>query len=119
MRPANVEVTSVTTNSVTLSVTPSAFAPAGTTYIVQTTTATGGSLPDPNPANPTSNTELTIPGLQPGHAYRFMVSGNHADKIGVFTPVNQHTSIYCILQIQGKIDPLFIILSNRFYSLAV
>ena len=93
VRPANVEVTAVTTNSVVLNVTASASAPAGTDYRVQTTTTTRGSLPDPNPSDPTPNTELTITGLGPGHAYSFVVSGNHADKTGAFTPVNQHISM--------------------------
>ena len=93
VRPANVTVRSVTTNSITLTVTPSDSAPAGTTYIVQTTTTTGGSLPDPNTSNPISNTELTVTGLGPGHAYSFVISGHHADKTSAFTPVNQHTSM--------------------------
>ena len=94
VRPSDVTVRSVTTSSVTLTVTPSDSAPAGTTYMVQTTTTTGGSLPDPNPSDPTPNTELTVIGLGPGHAYSFVVSGHHADKTGAFTPVNQHTSMH-------------------------
>ena len=94
VRPSNVTVTSVTTNSVTLTVTPSTSAPAGTTYIVQTTSTTGGSLPKPNPSDPTTDTELTITGLGPGHGYSFVVSGIYADKTGAFTPVTQTTSVY-------------------------
>ena len=94
MRPSDVTVRSVTTSSVTLTVTPSDSAPAGTTYIIQTTTTTGGSLSDPNPSDPTTNTELTVTGLGPGHGYSFVVSGIHADKTGAFTPVNQNTSMY-------------------------
>ena len=94
VRPLNVKVRSVTTSSVILTVTPSDSATPGTTYIVQTTSTTGGLLPDPNPSDPTTDTELTVTGLGPGHGYSFVVSGNYADKTGAFTPVNQHTSMY-------------------------
>ena len=94
VRPLDVKVKSVTKDTVILTVTPSDSVPDGTTYIVQTTTTTDGSLPDPNPSNSTTDTDLTVAGLGPGHGYSFVVSGNHADKTGNFTPVNQHTSMY-------------------------
>ena len=94
VRPSNVTVTSVTTNSVILTVTPSDSAPGDTNYTVNTTTTTGGSLPDPNPSTPVANTELIVSGLGPGHAYSFVVSGKNGDKTGNFTPVSQTTSMY-------------------------
>ena len=96
VRPSNVNVTSVTTSSVTLTVEPSVSAPDGTTYRVHTTSTTiNGSLPDPNPSNPTNDTVLTVTGLGPGHGYSFVVSGIYADKTGTFTPsVTQTTSMY-------------------------
>ena len=84
----------MTTSSVILTVTSSASTPVGTTYRVHTTTTTSGSLPDPNPSDPTTNRELTVTGLEPGHAYSFVVSGNYADITGAFIPVNQNTSMY-------------------------
>ena len=104
VRPSNVTVTSVTTSSVTLTVKPSDSAPVGTTYTVQTTTTTGGKLPDPNHSDPTPNSELTVTGLGPGHGYSFVVSGIFADKTGPFTPVTQTTSMY-------KVYILFYVLS--------
>ena len=105
MRPSDVTVRSVTTSSVTLTVISSDSTPVGTTYIVHTTSITGGSLPYLNPSDPTTDTELTVTGLGPGHGYSFVVSGIFADKTGAFTPVTQTTSMYkvytsfCVLSV--------------------
>ena len=94
--PFNVAVRSVTTTSVVLTVKPSASAPVNTTYTVNTTTTTSGKLPDTNPSLPTTNKELTVERLEPGHAYSFVVSGHYADKTGAFTPVTHTTSMYTV-----------------------
>ena len=94
MKPSNVEVASVTTNSVVLNVTASASARPGTKYRVRTTSTTGGSLPNPNPSDPTTDTVLTVTGLGAGHEYSFVVTGNYSGSTGAFPPVNQTTSMY-------------------------